>query len=71
MNQQQAHRSKKLSGYYERQFQVTLANKSRRAARRQRRKVDVLRRQMLKRLPSNETHRHAGNHHARVGHQNA
>lgn len=54
MNKHKMHRSSRHKGYYANQFGVTLKNKSRQAARRQRRKVDHLRRQMLKRLPKHE-----------------
>lgn len=68
MTKQQAHRSKKLDGYYTRQFSVTTANKQRRAERRHRRKVDIARRAMLKKIPRHETKPktdlHAGTHHA-------
>ncbi len=73
MNKHKLHRSGVHQGYYTRQFAVTLKNKSRHAARRQRRKVDHLRRQMIKRLPKNENriaaNSHEGIDHPGMGHQ--
>lgn len=61
MNRQKMHRSRLKGPYYTRQFAITLKNKATRNARRQRRKVDVIRRQMLKKLPKNENHAPTGN----------
>lgn len=51
MSKHKLKRSSKDSGYYTQQFAVTAKNKARRAASRQRRKTNSLRRQMLQRLP--------------------
>jgi len=57
MNKHKLKQSSKKKSYYDQQFAVTMRNKHARSVRRQRRKVDTLRRQMLKRLP-HETRRH-------------
>lgn len=65
MNAKQSRQSKKKSAYYDRQFQVTIDNRRRRSARRQRRKVELQRRQFLKRLPAiNEANRQPRTDHA-------